>query len=172
MAPLTPTVPVGVKLTGLLNVPLKITPLGMPLEPLPVIVNVPPEANTAPVWKFPEVSAPVVKVNEPSPPWTRPSTFKPPISVTSEPERVSPDELPARVPPLLVKSTLFAKAAKGKAKARSAIKTIRFIIRSSENLGSVFFVFRKLTLPLTGDTCSPVCLKSKQGAKLEQNVTL
>jgi hypothetical protein len=51
-----------------------------------------------------------------------------------EPVRVRPEFVPARVPPVLLKSTLPAKAATGNAKASSAIIAIRFMIKSSYNL--------------------------------------
>jgi hypothetical protein len=48
--------------------------------------------------------------------------------MSSEPDKLKPAELPARVPPLFVKSVeLSANAAKGRAIASRAIKITRFM---------------------------------------------
>jgi hypothetical protein len=52
----------------------------------------------------------------------------PVTDVSSDPVKVRPADDPARVPELLLKSTSPAKAARGTARASTAIKTIRFMI--------------------------------------------
>src|SRR5579864_43096 len=53
------------QVTGPEKVPVNMTPVGAPLEPLPVIVNVPPAANVPPIANEPLVSKPVVKLTLP-----------------------------------------------------------------------------------------------------------
>ena len=125
MEPFGPGLVTSVQVTGPLNEPLKITPVGIPPVPLPVIVKLPPAANVAPVVRFPDVSAPVVKAKPPkSAPETIPSPPMPSTTVSAEPVRVRPAEDPVRVPPVLVKSTSPANAAKGKARASTIAKAI------------------------------------------------
>ena len=79
--------------------------------------------------RFPEISDPVVNVKLPHDvTWEQVPIPSPVTPVRLEPESVKPAELPVRVPPLLLKSTLPAKAATGKARASRAIQIIRFII--------------------------------------------
>jgi hypothetical protein len=56
---------------------------------------------------------------------------RPTTEVMLAPLRVRPAEFPAKVPLVLLKSTLPAKAATGKARASRAIIAIRFMIKSS-----------------------------------------
>src|SRR6266852_7027540 len=127
MEPSVPQFVFSTQVTGPLKVPLKIT-AGSPSVPLPMIWNVPPAANVAPVVRLPEVNAPVVKPTLPhgakvaQVPAPRPIT-----EVRFEPVRVSPALLPAKMQPVFPKSTLPAKAATGKARASRAIRTIRFM---------------------------------------------
>jgi len=95
---------------------------------LPELLNVPP------VVRLPEVNAPVVKLTLPHGVAVEHVPDPRPITVVRlDPLRVSPALLPAKVPPVLPKSTLPAKAATGKARASKAIKTIRFMIKSLLN---------------------------------------
>jgi hypothetical protein len=59
-----PRLPSGLKtalqVTGPLNVPLNRYPFGSPLLPLPLIVKLPPLANTPPPPNVPEIIAPVL----------------------------------------------------------------------------------------------------------------
>src|SRR5882672_1843626 len=128
MEPSVPQFVFSTHVTFPVKVPLKIT-AGRPSVPLPVIWKVLPELlNVAPVVRLPEISEPVVNATLPhgtaveQVPSPRPIT-----EVRFEPERVRPALLPAKVPPVLPKSTLPAKAAAGKARASKAIITIRFI---------------------------------------------
>src|SRR5580700_8540226 len=116
MEPSVPQFWTSVQVTGPLNVPLKIT-AGRP-SPLPMIWKLPPPASIAPVIRFPEISAPVVKLKLPHGTEVEqvPSP-KPVTPVSAEPLRVRPAELPARVPPVLLKSILPANAATGRARA-------------------------------------------------------
>src|SRR5882672_5836578 len=123
MEPSVPQFVFSTHVTFPVKVPLKIT-AGRPSVPLPVIWKVLPELlNVAPVVRLPEISEPVVNATLPhgtaveQVPSPRPIT-----EVRFEPERVRPALLPAKVPPVLPKSTLPAKAAAGKASI-----TIRFI---------------------------------------------
>src|ERR1700683_1287711 len=102
MDPFGPEVVTSVQVTGPLNDPVKITPLGIPPVPLPVIVNVPPAANVPPVVRLPEVRAPVEKLRLPNPPVMSPPPPRPSTTVSSEPVRVKPAELPVSVPPVFV----------------------------------------------------------------------
>jgi|ERR1022692_297442 hypothetical protein len=124
-----PSAPIGlpVKVTVLVKVPLKITPLGSPSAVLLLlIVKLPPLLNdeTKPAV---DMYDPVEKLTDPR----APELVKPLTEVRLEPVKVSPEELPESVPPALLKSTLLAKAAIGKARVSKAIKTIRFMIKSS-----------------------------------------
>src|SRR6202051_508098 len=120
-----------VQVTVLVNALLKITPLGTPLVPLPVMVKLPPLAKTAVVARLPESIDPVMKVTVPRSPWTGPLPPRPVTSESVDPVRVRPEELPARVPRLLAKSTLSANAASGKARNNKDSRSVRFTIRSS-----------------------------------------
>ncbi len=103
------------------------TPVGIPLVPLPVISNVPPAANVPPVCKLP-VRAPVLKLIVPRLlPVIRPPP-RPFTAIRVDPERVKPLLLPDSVPPLLVKSTLPAKAANGSARTRIVRKIVLLIM--------------------------------------------
>ena len=70
-----------VQVTVLPNMPLKITPLGTPLVPFPMITKVPPLLNTASVARLPDSCEPVVKVTVPRSPVTGPF---PPRPTTAE----------------------------------------------------------------------------------------
>src|ERR1700692_1517341 len=128
MVPSTPTIPSGIHLTGSLNVPAKIAPAGRPSVPLPTIMNVPPAANLPPLTTSPDVMAAVV--NDTVPHGTAVEQVPKPrvVPVRFEPVRVRPAELPVRVPPVLLKSMLPAKAAIGRAMASKTSNTIRFIL--------------------------------------------
>src|ERR1035441_9340096 len=82
------------QVTVLVNEPLKSTPFGTPLVPLPVIVKLPPLLNTALVARLPDNSEPVVKVTVPKSPRTGPFPPRPTTAESSEPVRVRPAELP------------------------------------------------------------------------------
>jgi len=100
----------------------------MPLAPFPVTKKLPPAANVPPPFRLPLVNAPVEKLNDPKLPVTSPMPFKPFTAMRVEPLSDNPAVLPDSRPAPLVKSTeLPANAARGKAKASRAIKTIRFI---------------------------------------------
>src|SRR6267378_2392999 len=128
MVPSTPIVPSGAQVTGPLKEPVKIAPAAMPAVPLPVMVKVPPGLKTAPLVVSPDASAPVVKDTVPQGKAVEHVPVPRPVTpVRLEPVRVKPAELPERIPPVLLKSTLPAKADNGRAKASRAIHTIRFI---------------------------------------------
>jgi hypothetical protein len=102
-----------------LKVPLKITPLGTPPLPFPVMVKVPPAARVPPFCASPLVKAPVVKLTDPK--------FAPTIVSNLnmvEPVRDKPLALPESVPPALEMSMLLARAVNGRASARTASHTI------------------------------------------------
>src|ERR1700756_5635752 len=91
------------------NVPVKIT-AGSPSVPLPVIENVlPAPLNVPPPLRVPEVSAPVVKLRVPQGIAVEHVPNPIPLAaVKLEPVSVRPAVVPARVPPVLPKSTLPA----------------------------------------------------------------
>ncbi len=153
--------------------PVKIT-AGRPSVPLPMIWKVLPELlNVPPVVRLPEVNAPVVKLTLPHGVAVEHVPDPRPITVVRlDPLRVSPALLPAKVPPVLPKSTLPAKAATGKARASKAIKTIRFMIKSLLNLRSkTVKIFGDFRPPLAEPNSASHCRSSILRAKLGKNVT-
>src|SRR5580765_2965070 len=97
---------------GAENVPEKRTPLGIPLVPLPLMVNVPPAARVPPIVKEPLARAPVVNDTVPRLPEMRPPPFRPLTAINMDPERVSPALVPDSVPPPLLKSIVLAAVAR------------------------------------------------------------
>src|ERR1700728_3006864 len=92
-----------VKVTGPEKVPEKITPLGAPFVPLPVMVNQEPEppANVPPPAKEPDNRAPVPKLTVPrSPAIGVPASGV--IIASVDPLSVSPLLEPDSIPPTLV----------------------------------------------------------------------
>lgn len=92
------------RVTGPKKLPLKITVLGMPLVPFPVITNDPPAARV-PVVKFPLTKEPVEKETVPRLPVTRPNPFNPLTSISVELLMLNPALVPVSVLPRFVKST-------------------------------------------------------------------
>src|SRR5580693_1656402 len=92
---------------GAENVPVKRTPLGVPLVPLPLMVSIPPAANVPPIVKEPLASVPVLSEKVPRSPVTVPKPLRPLTAINVDPERVSPAVVPESVPPPLLKSTVL-----------------------------------------------------------------
>jgi len=93
------------RVTGPKKLPLKITVLGMPLVPFPVITNDPPAAKVPPVVKFPLTKEPVEKETVPRLLVTRPNPFNPLTSIRVELLMLNPALVPVSVLPRFVKST-------------------------------------------------------------------
>ena len=103
---------VSAQVTGAENVPEKRTPLGIPLVPLPFMLNIPPAAKVPPISKEPLARAPVLNDTVPKLPVIIPPPLKPMTEINVELERVSPAFVPASVPPALLKSTLLVAVAR------------------------------------------------------------